>query len=77
MEAVNSFDQCIDDCTGCSKSHAPSLTRYILRYNNSITIKEVCMDRVTLHNFCDTKHDPIDDLLNELPQFKGISLKPQ
>ena len=54
-----------------------SLTRYILRYENSIAIKEVCLDRVTLHNLCDTKHDPIDDLLNKLPQFKGISLKPQ
>ena len=53
--------------TGCPKSHAPSLTRYILRYENSIAIKEVLLDRVTLHNFVDTKHDPIDDLLNELP----------
>ena len=39
-------------------------------------IKEVCLDRVTLHNY-DTKHEPIDDLLNELSKFKGISLKPQ
>ena len=62
--------------TWCSKSHAPpSLTRYILRYESSIAIKEVCLDRVTLHNCCDTKHDPIDDFLNKLPQFKRISLK--
>ena len=54
-------------CTGCSKSHAPSLTRYILRYENSTTIKEVYLDRVTLHNFCDIKHDPIDDFFNEIP----------
>ena len=30
--------------TGCSKSHAPSLTHYILRYENSIALKEVCLD---------------------------------
>ena len=41
--------------------------RYILRYENSTAIKEVYLDRVTLHKFCDTKHDPVDDLLNELP----------
>ena len=29
-------------------------------------LKEVCLDRVTLHNVCDTKIDPIDNLLNEL-----------
>ena len=40
---------------------------YILRYENSTAIKEVCLDRVTLHNFCDTKLDPIDNVLNELP----------
>ena len=57
----------------------PSLTLYILKYENSIAInmiKEVCLDRVTLHNY-DTKHEPIDDLLNELSKFNGISLKPQ
>ena len=32
--------------TGCPKSHAPSLKRYILRYENSIAIKKVCLDRV-------------------------------
>ena len=53
--------------TGCSKSHAPSLTQYILSHENSRAIKEVYLDRVTLLNCCDTKHDPIDDLLNELP----------
>ena len=57
----------IHTCTGCPKSNAPSLTCYILRYENSIVIKEVCSDRVTFHNFCDTKHDHIDDILNELP----------
>ena len=57
-------------CTGCPKSHAPSLTRYIFRYENSIAIKEVCLDRVTLHNFCDTKHDPIDDLFTYLSKLK-------
>ena len=49
---------------------APYLTRYRFRYKNITAInmiKEVCLDRVTLHNLCDTKHDPIDDLLNELP----------
>ena len=51
--------------TGCPKSHAPSLTRYIIRYENRIVIKEVCSDRVTFHNFCETKHDHIDDILNE------------
>ena len=43
---------------GVPKVMPPSLTRYILRYENSITIKEVCLDRETLHNFCGTKHDP-------------------
>ena len=54
--------------TGCPKSHASSLTRCILRYGNSVAIKELCLYtcRVTLHNFCDTKLDPIDNPLNEL-----------
>ena len=48
--------------TGCPKSHAPSLKRYIFRYEISIAIK-VCLDRVTLYNFVDTKHDPVNDLV--------------
>ena len=56
--------------TGCPKSHAPSLMCYILRYENGIAIKEVCLDRVTLHNFGDTKHDPIDDLFTYLSKLK-------
>ena len=54
--------------TGCSKNHAPSLTCYIFRYENNIAIKEVCLDRVTLQNFVDTKHDPIDDLVTYLSE---------
>ena len=54
-------------CTGCPKSHALSLTRYILRYGNIISIKEVCVVGVTFHKCCDTKLDPIDNLSNELP----------
>ena len=61
--------------TGYSKSHAPSLTRYILRYENIIAIKEICSDRVTLHNLYDTKHDPIDDLFTYLSELKWISPK--
>ena len=61
--------------TGCPKSHAPSLTRYIFGYENSIAIKEVCVDRATLHNFADTKHDPIDDLVTYLSKLKWISSK--
>ena len=53
----------------------PSLTRYILRYENIIAIKEICSDRVTLHNVYDTKHDPIDDLFTYLSEFKWISPK--
>ena len=63
-------------CTGCPKSHTPYLTRYSLRYENSTAIKEVFLDRLTLHNFCDIKHDPIDDFLYEIPgkyrSFKEI-----
>ena len=61
--------------TGCPKSHAPSLTRYIFRYENSIAIKEVCLDRVTLYNFVDTKHDLIDYLVTYLSKLKWISSK--
>ena len=57
----------MESSTGCPKSHAPSLTRYILRYENGMAIKEICLDRVTLYDFCDTKLDPIDHYLNELP----------
>ena len=46
--------------------------RYILRYENNIAIKEVCLDRVTLHNLCDTKHDPIDYLV-DLSELKWVS----
>ena len=53
----------------------PSLTHYIFRYENSIAIKKVCLDRETLHNFCDTKHDPIDDLVTYLSILKWISSK--
>ena len=28
------------------------------------------MDRVTLHSLCDTKHDPIDDLVAYLSKLK-------
>ena len=45
---------------GVPKLSPPSLTHYILRYENSISIKEVCLDRVTLHNFCDSKLYPIN-----------------
>ena len=62
-------------CTGCPKSHAPSLTCYIIRCENSKAIKEVCVDRVTLHNVCDTKHDPNDDLFTYLSEWKWISSK--
>ena len=65
----------VDSYTGCSKSHAPSLTRYIFRYENSIAMKEVCLNRVTLHNCCDTKHCPIDDLVTYLSKLKWISSK--
>ena len=50
-----------------SQKSRPSFMNHILRYENSIAIKEVCVDRVPLHNVCDTKLDPIDILLNELP----------
>ena len=33
---------------------------------NSISMKEVCLDRVTLHHVFDTKLDPIDDFFNKL-----------
>ena len=33
------------------------------------------MDRVTLHNFCATKHDSIDDLFTYLTELKWISSK--
>ena len=53
----------------CPKSHAPSLTRYIWRYKNSIATKEVYLDKVTLHN-CDTKLDPVDDHFTYLSELK-------
>ena len=52
-------------CTGCPKSHAPSFMNYILRYENNIAIKEVCLDGVTLQNVLG--YHSIDNLLNELP----------
>ena len=57
-------------CTGCPRSHVPSLSRYIWRYENSMTMKEVYFDKVTLYNICDTKLDPIDDLFTYLPELK-------
>ena len=35
----------------CPKSHAPFFMNNILRYENSIAIKEECMDSATLHKF--------------------------
>ena len=58
-----------------SQKLRPSLMRYILRYENSIVMKEVCLDRVTLHTFCDTKFDPIDDIFTYLSELKWISEK--
>ena len=34
-----------------SQKSLPSLLRYILWYENRISIKEVCLDRVTFYNF--------------------------
>ena len=45
--------------TGCPKSHAPSLTRYILKFGNNIAIKEICLNRVSLHNFLTPNMTPL------------------
>ena len=64
--AYNPTDRLVQ---GATKVTPPLLTRYIFRYENSIAmIKEVCLDRATLHNFCDTKHD-MTPLMTSLPIY--------
>ena len=53
-----------------SQKSRPYLTRYIWVYENSIATKEVYLDNVTIHKFCDTKHDPIDGLFIRIKMDK-------